>query len=222
MLISVLSAIYWWHDFVSPWWPVCWRLWRGRKRSTKYSGVKWYQDPHRFRHVPPVKVKTPGLVDTIKTYRGSLPITIKSSYSLPFDVPPVRGWEKAYARMNKVDREKWNHSPELYAVWNAKPFLLNSAVQLLDKHGKVYDYAFWNDGGSFRSEHLYTTWPDSGRVEQVWDQVSKLTGTQKKNLLFFPIFETMDAKVKNWQENMGPIANPGGQFSEGKPFCDFS
>ncbi|PPQ90556.1 hypothetical protein CVT25_015870 [Psilocybe cyanescens] len=160
---------------------------------------------------------TPDLVDMIKQFRGNLPITINSSYSSPFEVPPLRGLEKAYTRMNDVDKEKWHHSPGLYAVWNAKPFLLHSAVQFLEEQGKVYDYAFWNDGGSFRAEHRYTNWPDPGRVQQVWEEGSRLTGMEKENLLYFPLFETVDSTFKDWQENMGPIANSG-QVSEGSFF----
>ncbi|KAH9484941.1 hypothetical protein JR316_0001845 [Psilocybe cubensis] len=161
---------------------------------------------------------TPDLVETVKEFRGDLPITINSAYSSPFDIPPLQGRERVYARMNEIDQEKWHHSPELYAIWNAKPFLLNSAVQALKEKGKVYDYAFWNDGGSFRANHRYTHWPDPDRVQQVWEEGSKLTGTKKEDLLFFPIFETMSENVRDWQEGMGPIANPGGQVSEGSFF----
>ncbi|PPQ71596.1 hypothetical protein CVT24_006456 [Panaeolus cyanescens] len=160
---------------------------------------------------------TPDLADTIRSIRGKLPITIDTTYSSPFEVPPLQGLEEAYVKMNDMDDEKWHHSPGLYAVWNAKPFLLESAVHTLAKQGKTYDYAFWNDGGSFRRNHRYSHWPDPDRVEQVYEEASRLTHQKKEDLLFFPVFQLPDEKFKDWKETMGPIANSV-QLSEGSFF----
>lgn len=157
---------------------------------------------------------TPDLGETLRRVRGDLPITIDTNYSSPFEVPPLRDLEETYTRMNDMDAEKWHHSPGLYAVWNAKPYLLNDAVNVLKAQGKVYDYAFWNDGGSFRREHHYSDWPNPARVDQVWEEGSKLTGQSAEDLLFFPVFQPPVEKFKHWQEAMGPIANPV-QLSEG-------
>ena len=160
---------------------------------------------------------TPDLAETLAQIRGSLPITIDTSYSSPFEVPPLMGLEETYTKMNDVDKEKWHHSPGLYAVWNAKPFLLQTAVRNLADKKTYYDYAFWNDGGSFRRNHVYENWPDPGRIEQVWEEATTLTGKDKDDLLFFPIFQLPEEKLSDWKEEMGPIANPV-QFSEGSSF----
>ncbi|KDR75458.1 hypothetical protein GALMADRAFT_69081 [Galerina marginata CBS 339.88] len=160
---------------------------------------------------------TPELAETLRQIRGDLPITINASYSSPFEVPHLRGLEETYTRMNNMDKEKWHHSPGLYAVWNAKPFLLDSAVKHLKANGRVYDYAFWNDGGSFRTNHQYNEWPSPARVEQVWEEGSRLTGKRREDLLFFPIFQLPVKKLRVWEEGMGPIDNPV-QFSEGSFF----
>jgi len=157
---------------------------------------------------------TPELAETLQRVRGDLPITVDTSYSSPFEIPPLRGVEGTYIRMNAMDQEKWHHSPELYAVWNAKPYLLQAAVRNLKAKGKTYDYSFWNDAGSFRRNHRYTGWPNPEQVEQVWEEGSRLTGTRKEDLMFMPIFQLPDEKLKHWEEEMGPIANSV-QFSEG-------
>lgn len=157
---------------------------------------------------------TPDLVDTLRRIRGDLPITIDTTYSSPFEIPPLRGLEETYGRMNDMDKEKWHHSPGLYAVWNAKPYLLQAAVRNSKAEGKTFDYSFWNDAGSFRRDHRYNEWPNPGRVEQIWEEGSRLTGTEKKDLMFMPIFELPDKKLRHWEEEMGPIANSV-QFSEG-------
>ncbi|KAF8805232.1 hypothetical protein BYT27DRAFT_7169395 [Phlegmacium glaucopus] len=160
----------------------------------------------------------PDLVETFKQIRGSLPITIDTSYSSPFEVPPMVGLEETYTNMSSLDKENWRHSPELYAVWNAKPFLLQTALRNLADKGIHYDYAFWNDGGSFRNIHAYRDWPDPGRVAQVWDETSKLTGKDKNDLLFLPIFQPPNKKLSDWKEDMGPITSNPIQFTEGSFF----
>lgn len=157
---------------------------------------------------------TPDFAETLAEMRGSLPITIDTSYSSPFQVPPLIGLEETYTKVNDMDKEKWHHSPGLYAVWNAKPYLLQTAIRKLADKKIYYDYAFWNDGGSFRRNHVYENWPDPGRIERVWEEASTLTGKDKNDLLFFPIFQLPEKKISGWIEEMGPIANPE-QFSEG-------
>jgi hypothetical protein len=163
---------------------------------------------------------TPDIAETLAAIRRPLPITIDTSYSSPFQVPPLIGLEETYINMNFMDKERWHHSPELYAVWNAKPYLVQTALQKLADKKIYYDYAFWNDGGSFRRNHVYENWPDPGRIEQVWKEASTLTGKDKGDLLFFPIFQLPEEKLSEWVEEMGPIANPV-QFSEGS-FLFFS
>ncbi|PPQ80561.1 hypothetical protein CVT25_001595 [Psilocybe cyanescens] len=159
---------------------------------------------------------TPEFAPVIERSRpDGLTITIDISYSSPFDVPPLKGLQNAYSKMHNQDREKKIHAPELYAIWNAKPFLLDSAVNILAKKGRVYDYAFWNDAGSFRREHRYRDWPDATRVKQIWRQGSEITDTKTEDLLFFPLTGLPASKMKKWKEGMGPIDS---EVSEGSFF----
>ena len=149
---------------------------------------------------------TPEFAHVVRTARGTeYPITVDTTYPSPFDTPPLKGLDGTYAAMHDLDREKWLHSAELYAVWNAKPFFLNLAVENLAKTGKVYDYAFWNDAGSFRSEHRYKTWPDPRRVDQIWATGSEFAGRDAKDLLFIPITHLPARKMSTWREDMGPV-----------------
>ncbi|KAF5310790.1 hypothetical protein D9619_007998 [Psilocybe cf. subviscida] len=147
----------------------------------------------------------PSFAPTVQSVRGSGNITIDTAYGSPFDIPPLRGLEEKYRSMHNLDREKFRHSPELYAIWNAKPFFVHAAVQALRKQGKEYDYVFWNDAGSFRNTHMYSEWPDAGRVQQIWDVGEKITGTPKEKLLFFPLAGMPAAKMRYWKEDMGPV-----------------
>ncbi|KAF7365368.1 hypothetical protein MVEN_00409000 [Mycena venus] len=151
----------------------------------------------------------------IQKCRGDLPITIDTTYSTPFEIPPLSIYQEHYGKMHALDRERFRHSPELYAVWNAKPFLLDSGVQNLGRAGKEYDYAFWNDAGSFRSAHDYKRWPDPARVRELWEEGSTLSGEKPEDLLFFPIAGMPHPSMRYWVQDHGPVDS---EFSEGSFF----
>ncbi|KAJ7758556.1 hypothetical protein DFH07DRAFT_741680 [Mycena maculata] len=151
----------------------------------------------------------------IRKCRGDLPIIINTTYTTPFDIPPLDGARNVYYKMQAQDRERARHSPELYAVWAAKPYFLDEAVQSLARVGKVYDYAFWNDAGSFRFPHKYTNWPSPARVRSIWEEGSALSGEKAEDLLFFPIAGLPHPSMKYWVQDHGPVDT---EFSEGSFF----
>jgi hypothetical protein len=156
---------------------------------------------------------SPDLALMVQAVRGEgLPITIDANYDTPFDIPPLKGQEEWYKKMHSLDRENSYHSPELYSVWNAKPFFVDNAIRVMASRGKTYDYVFWSDGGSFRDMHVYKNWPDPSRVDEIWEEGSKLSGTKAEDLLFFPI-QYPPYNAKHWKEDMGPIDT---DFSEGE------
>ena len=156
----------------------------------------------------------PVFSPNIQKARGEgLPITLNTSYASPFDIPPLMGLEEKYQKMHKNDREMFRHFPELYAVWNAKPFFLDSALKILQRQGKVYDYAFWTDAGSFRENYAFKDWPDTHRVDHFWKKGSEISGTARDGLIFFPLSGLPESKMKHWTEEMGPVDN---EVSEGK------
>ena len=114
--------------------------------------------------------------------------------------------------MHSMDREKSYHSPELYSVWNAKPFFVDNAIRVMASKGKTYDYVFWSDGGSFREINVYKNWPDRNRLDKVWHEGSRLSGTKEQDLLFFGM-QYPPYSARDWREDMGPIDT---DFSQGK------
>ncbi|KAF8158068.1 hypothetical protein B0H34DRAFT_440207 [Crassisporium funariophilum] len=159
---------------------------------------------------------SPDFASTVLSARGKgLPLTIDTTYNSVFDVPPLKGREADYEALHKIDREHWYHSAELYAVWNAKPFFLDNAVRVMEERGFTFDYVFWSDGGSFREIAVYKDWPSPERVEEVWKEGSRLTGTPMEDLLFYPMCGPPDEKYRTWKESDGPIDT---DFSEGSFF----
>ncbi|KAJ7075871.1 hypothetical protein B0H15DRAFT_916511 [Mycena belliarum] len=157
----------------------------------------------------------PEMEALVRKCRGDLPITINTTFASPFDVAPLNGTRERYDAMHVHDRERGRHSPELYAVWNAKPYFLDAAVKTLTQAGKDYDFAFWNDAGSFRAAHKYAGWPDPARVREVWDEGSSLSGEKAEDLVFFPLAGIPDTSFKFWTQDFGPVDN---EISEGSFF----
>ena len=158
---------------------------------------------------------TPALESHILHFRGSNNnITVDTSYSTPFDIPPLKGKEGAYTQMQKKDRQRSRrHSPELSALRNSKPFFLHTALQKTRVDaGFVYDYVFWSDLANFREEHEYRRWPSPSRVRQVWEEGTRLIETDNSDeLMFIPMWGLPHSSFVFWNENMGPIDNDFGQ-----------
>ncbi|KAF7965507.1 hypothetical protein HWV62_43096, partial [Athelia sp. TMB] len=147
---------------------------------------------------------TPEMAPMIRALRGDLPITINTTYASAFETAPLLGLEDEYEDMWRRDRERRIHSPELYSVWAAKPFFLDEGLK--NAKGR-FKYAFWTDAGSFRNPHQYTAWPDAQRVEDVWQEGSRETGTRADELFFVPSQGTPHGSMQYWNEGMGPIDN---------------
>jgi hypothetical protein len=155
----------------------------------------------------------PEMEALIRKSRGDLPITVDTTYSSPFDIPPLSASRDQYYNMRAHDRERAKHSAELYSVWNAKSYFLDEAVQTLSRQGKHYDYAFWNDAGSFRSAHKYAGWPNPARMREIWEEGSALSGQKQEDLLFFPVAGMPHPSLKFWVQDHGPVDT---EFSEGE------
>ena len=163
---------------------------------------------------------TPNLESRILQLRRSssnnLKITVDTSYPTPFDIPPLKGKEDAYTMMKKKDRQKSkSHTPELFALRNSKAFFLHTALQKSQANATnvSYDYAFWNDVANFHEEHQYREWPSPSRVQEVWEEGSRLTGTKTDELMFIPMWGLPHRTFVFWDEFMGPIDN---DFSQGE------
>ncbi|PAV22944.1 proteophosphoglycan 5 [Pyrrhoderma noxium] len=149
----------------------------------------------------------PSLESTIRLIRGDVgPITIDTRFQDAFQVPPLKGKEGEYEEMHGWDREKDHHSPELYAVWAGKAYLLSDALSQLEAvhgPGKV-KYAFWSDAGSFRQAHAYSAWPSFERVQELWEE-GGASPDPPNSKIFFPLQRLPPPSFSSWSESSGPI-----------------
>ncbi|KIJ66170.1 hypothetical protein HYDPIDRAFT_64861, partial [Hydnomerulius pinastri MD-312] len=166
---------------------------------------------------------TPELAPIIQALRGSnpYPLTINTTFSSPFEIPPLKGMEDMYQEMWGWDREHARHGPDLYAVWNGKPYFLDEGLKnAVREHGREYEHAFWIDGGSFRETHRYVHWPDRGRVREVLDNIKSARGqgTEEEEILLIPMWFPPGRNFREWFEDMGPVDTMETDFSEGSFF----
>lgn len=157
----------------------------------------------------------PEIETMIRGLRGDLPMTLNTSFSSPFDIPPLRDLRGRYEEMHELDWEKDIHSPELYAVWSSKTYFLEEGLRNSKASGFDFTWAFWNDAGSFRDDQEFTAWPDRRRISEVFLEGSRLTGTRAKDLFFMPIWDGPGDDLKGWKEDDGPVQSHG-SVSEGK------
>jgi hypothetical protein len=156
----------------------------------------------------------PDIEPMLRRLRGDLPMTLNTTFASPYDIPPLQGLQEIYESMHALDPEKHIHSPELYAVWTSKTFFLDEGLKNMEKSGSRYDYAFWNDAGSFRDDQAFDKWPGAHRVPEIFEIGSRLTGTPHKDLFFIPIWGSPPLTMMFWKEEDGPI-NTRNPISEG-------
>lgn len=160
---------------------------------------------------------TPELGPQFQALRhAGLTITVDTTYISAFEIPPLKGKENRYELIQKKDRVHRGRNVNMtqnYAIHNAKPFFLHSALQTMKSNGQEYEYAFWNAPTSFKyKEHEYREWPFPDKVQEVWKEGSQLSGTKEDDLIFVPIFDMPHITMSSWSEMLGPIDN---KFSEG-------
>ncbi|KZV84399.1 hypothetical protein EXIGLDRAFT_727272 [Exidia glandulosa HHB12029] len=164
---------------------------------------------------------TPEMGDTVRALRGpDLPLVLNTHYKSPFDIEPLKDRRKQVEAMHGMDREQGWHNPNLYAIWAAKPFFVNEALHHVDdlffrrtqpahpgfSHlGHRYKYVFWVDCGSFRAPHPIRQWPYIPRVDAVFKEGARKSGTKEEDLVLVPIQWTPPDHTKSWNESMGPI-----------------
>jgi hypothetical protein len=114
--------------------------------------------------------------------------------------------------MRTKDREKPGHSAEFYAVSSSKPYFLQEGLSNARTGQKDFKYAFWVNSDTFREEHPWRSWPAPERVEEIWREGSKESGTDADQVIFFPFAGMPHGSMIFWSEGMGPIDN---NFSQG-------
>ncbi|PBK68081.1 hypothetical protein ARMSODRAFT_888221 [Armillaria solidipes] len=148
---------------------------------------------------------SPGMEEIVWDLRGSRPITVNTTYTSPFSIPPLRGRVDKYVEMQGLDRRPGDHSAELYAMRNGKPFFVYEAMRNLSAE---YDYAFWIDVGSWETDYGNIAWPDVMTTQEVL-----ATGQEVRDRIFFPIHALPHTTMKYWGDQLGPIDNDFSQSS---------
>ena len=151
----------------------------------------------------------PEIAPLIRELRGSLPITINSSYAGPFDVPPVQGLYDAYYKMHRQNKDHKAEGPDLYALRTSKPWFLTEAVKNykngLAPESRSVGYAFWVDIWSFRDGLKVRDWPNVERVKGVLKEGAEATRRSEDELVFFPMNDVPNLTMQWWKEDMGPF-----------------
>jgi hypothetical protein len=132
------------------------------------TDIYFFTTPEMEPHVRRARNVLSSKVSSGSGSTTSSQLIINTTYPSPFSIPPLHPYKGKYEEMHAWDREKERHSPDLYAIWNAKPWFLKEGLRNMRLHDfGDYDYAFWTDAGSLRHEHAYEAWPDAARVEEV-------------------------------------------------------
>jgi len=133
---------------------------------------------------------------------------VDSSFETPFEIPYLKDYEQDYrSSQSALDPEAFRHTPELYAVWNAKPFFLAEASRMHPN----YTYYFWNDIGSFRAKHGYIQWPSRTRLDSLWSSF----GNTSAETIFIPARNDFSRDTDVARYSAEPFADGGSDHMKG-------
>lgn len=187
-----------------------------RTRHSDREYEKWLGNFLDTIQTPIYFFTPPEIAPLVRKRRGALPITINSSYTNPFDVPPVQGLYDVYYNMHRQNRDRRFEEPDLYAMRTVKPWFLAEAVKNYESGlapgSKAIEYAFWVDIWNFRDGLKVYDWPNVERVKEVFKEGAEATGRSEDELLFFPMKDVPNPTMRWWKEDMGPFST---KFAQG-------
>jgi hypothetical protein len=110
------------------------------------------------------------LVKRLRNARSSngnyFPTMIITDFDTPWEMPPIKQIKDVLISQWNMDSEKGIHSPDLYAIWNAKAWMLEYAA--LQNPFKT-SYFLWVDAGAFRNTHYRLgSWPNQTKTGQIF------------------------------------------------------
>lgn len=109
----------------------------------------------------------------------------KYEYKSIWDVPCIKKYKKYYIKQHDIDREKYHHNPDIYAIWNCKICFLNIAANEINS--KLY---IWIDIGTFRDPTPFHSIPSLKAMDIFY----------KFNSMFFFIVYNQTFQLKNKTE----------------------
>lgn len=103
-----------------------------------------------------------------KANESCFPTVIINDFETPWEIPPIQSVKDKLYSQKDIDPEKGIHSPDLYAVWNAKAWMVeNVAIQ----NPFNTRFFFWIDVGAYRSTgYRFGSWPDREKIGQIFDK----------------------------------------------------
>lgn len=133
------------------------KLTKSKFTHTRYAA--WLRSMLAHVRNPLVIFTTPADEPELRAMRGALP-AVYVTYPDLWDVPPAAHFKALFTAQHALDPERGIHSPELYAIWDAKPWFTAAAAAADPFKSHLF---MWADAGSFRN-HRFEAWPDAGRV----------------------------------------------------------
>lgn len=120
-------------------------------------------------------------------------------WEIPF-VSPHRQEYEGY--QHSIDPEGY-HSPELYAIWNSKAWLLDYTVGNMRNWGLAEtDFYFWTDSGAFRDKEPVSKWPQPELVNRVFQN--------QPNRILLHQLQPFSKSLMKWMPESGlyPLSEP--------------
>lgn len=106
-----------------------------------------------------------GMCQSNKNCYATMIIT---DFNSPWEIPPIKSIKDALMTQLNLDPEKEIHSPDLYAVWNAKAWMLQYVTEQNPFRSR---YFLWIDAGAFRTENYrFGRWPNQERAVQIFER----------------------------------------------------
>jgi len=217
--LGALTFLYLWHKYHQTNWTPPYYTVNGTETSTGILLVSaYYPLPNANHTITQYKswldnlkqLHTDMYIYTTKEWKPILKtilakpgitLHVNSSFETPFEIPYLKDYKHEYRTSQfALDSEAFRHTPELYAVWNAKPFFLAEASRMNPNH----TYYFWNDIGSFRSKHAYVQWPSRSRLDSLWSGFGKTS----EGKMFIPSEQDFSRDTDLTRFSSEPFADP--------------
>jgi hypothetical protein len=100
--------------------------------------------------------------------QNCFPTVIITDFDTPWDIPPIKHIKDVLMSQVDIDPEKEIHSPDSYAIWNAKAWMLEYVAL---KNPFNTRYFLWVDGGAFRSaQYRFGPWPNHKKIVEIFEK----------------------------------------------------
>lgn len=197
--ISIVTAYYRLHDA------------KGRFKHSTEEYNEWLKASVGSFNVTIFLFTSPDLEGFFTELRSPnlLPLHIITTFPTVWDNPFASRVRDDYENAQQaMDPEKSFQTPEMYALWNSKSWLLNYTAHNFNHRSSVL---FWVDAGAVRIGSHYHNWPYVPRVAEIFK------GSEDK-IIIEAVFR-FPSRLKSWNVSDGPVTVDilAGGFFGGSP-----